>query len=150
MIHLTQRVFYYICSAGVKKCILSVTCLRLYNIEIIPICALSYYYAMLLSGNGITSDWWSYDKINMARKPVKKRFKSDQIYMQKYAIWAETNEKSILRFLFSELWWKFIENWPYFEHKNDHNSKNKNRKNHISDFNFPSYGENSSKIDNFE
>ena len=48
------------------------------------------------------------------------------------------NEKWILRFsrfLFFELWWKFIENWPYFEYLNDRHSKNKNRK---YDFSFNS------------
>ena len=36
--------------------------------------------------------------------------RNSQIYM-KDANCAETNEKSIFRFLFFELWWKFIQNW---------------------------------------
>ena len=42
------------------------------------------------------------------------------------AQYAETNEKSIFRFLFFDLSWKFIENWGDFWYKNDHNTKNKN------------------------
>ena len=38
-------------------------------------------------------------------------------------------------FFFFELSWKFIENWGVFEYKNNHNSKNKNRK---IDFSFVS------------
>ena len=52
---------------------------------------------------------------------------------------AETNEKSSFQFLFSSYREKFIENWPYFEYKNDHNSKNKNRKNLKFDFSFVSF-----------
>ena len=51
---------------------------------------------------------------------------------------AESNEKSIFRFLFFELLGKFIENWGDFStkiNKKDHNSKNENRK---YDFSFDS------------
>ena len=41
-------------------------------------------------------------------------------------------------YIFLSYEWKFVENWPYFEYKNDHNSKNKNRKNLIHDFYFDS------------
>ena len=57
----------------------------------------------------------------------------DSVFM-KDAEYVETNEKSYFRFflfLFFELWWKCIENWPYFEYKNDHNSKNENRKHYL-------------------
>ena len=62
---------------------------------------------------------------------------------------AEMNEKSILRFLFFELSWKFIENWGDLSikmTKNNHNSKNENRKIKKFDFYISSYRENSSKI----
>ena len=69
--------------------------------------------------------------------PIKKSFKRGQIYI-KDAQCAETNEKSILRFLFFQLWSilysKLIEKWTNFEYKNDHNSKTKNRKNWKIDF----------------
>ena len=48
-----------------------------------------------------------------------------QIFM-KDAEYAETKQKSYFRFLFFKLWGKFIENWPFFEGKNDHNSRDKN------------------------
>ena len=57
-------------------------------------------------------------------KWIKKSLKSGQIY-RKDAQWAETNEKSTLRFLFLYRE-KFIENRG--QKKKDHNSKNKNRK----------------------
>ena len=40
---------------------------------------------------------------------------------------VESNKKSIFRFLFFELSWKFIENWQFLV-QNDYNSKNKNLK----------------------
>ena len=41
---------------------------------------------------------------------------------------VESNEKSIFRFLFFELSWKFHQKLGCFEYNNNHNSKNKNRK----------------------
>ena len=48
---------------------------------------------------------------------------------------AETKGKSYIRyflFLFFELWWKFIENLPYF-YKNDHDQNDVMTKNDVSE-----------------
>ena len=51
--------------------------------------------------------------------------------------WNEWKTKTqIFWFFFFELSWKCIENWPYFDYKNGHSSKNKNRKNLKLGFSF--------------
>ena len=54
---------------------------------------------------------------------------------RKYAQWAETNEKSILRFL-QFLFYEFIEKLTNFDYKNDHISKIKNRNDRKIDYSF--------------
>ena len=58
------------------------------------------------------------------------------------AQYAETNEKSIFRFLFFELWSilysKSIEQLTNYEYKNNHISQTKNQKNWKTDFSFVS------------